>query len=666
MKKYLLCMVLAALAAAAGIYSQNGVPPGAYSPGGAGGGAAATLQATVVSSINNLGITGPLFIGLPTAGSGTTWADLSSAGNNITFGGCGSGSPTWVTPIGLNFVRSSAQCLKAPAALNAANTIIIFSTNVGLVNTSGGQFEAPIIGNGNGTAAGANGIELNGIGFGNASYTPSSFCNSVQEETNAAAVPYGSPVMLSFVNASPDTFYTNENAVGIITNANCTPQSLAGQVYQFGGAAAGSGFALNTYYDGTIYAVAMFSGVATAKQIVAIYKIFSDYLNKSGILVNGQTSSSGNTLILVGDSQTYTPGGLYAFYQPTINGMVNESVMAIPGNWSQAELLNNPYMVAPAIPFKGNGGLCVIHNWLGTVDFVSHAGTAATVWSNLQSILRQESAGACKVIAVDVVSSTGFDATIQAYDTTMRAQWRSTGAAYFSDLASVPALGASGASTSNPCFTDGVHQTQGCMENIDTPLMQNAISSIYGNSDSSSATIYASAATAAVATTAGSETGNTITITMTATPANCQVGNFAHVAGTTPAGYSTSNSISSMGWQILTRSPTQVTFFDDTTGLGVITIQGTLVCPQQQPKDNYAIVNFGVGNFTLMSCQGWTGQTKTIQNINAVASTLVPDGAEGLTGIGATSTTLAANSTAVIQSVLVSASAAGCNLVRLQ
>lgn len=584
----------------------------------------------------------------------------------MTFGSCGGGNPAWVTPIGLTFNRAGTTCIKAQAALNAANTLMIVMTPTGAVNTTGGIYESPLIGNGAGGTVGANGFFLNGLGVGNASVVPQGFCNGATADVMTPTMPYGSPSMLTEVfSTGNDVIYFNDIAPTIpLQLAACSAQSTG--VYQVGGAPAGSGYALPTYFDGTVYALAAFSGKATAAQVAAAYRIILDYLTKTGVSMNGSPTSSGNSLVLKGDSQSQGPGLLYAYYNPTVNSVSNVSVIGFAGNPATAELSNAPYTLAGAIPTKGTGGNCTVHDWYGTVDIVTSGKTAAQTWASINSILRQDAASSCKVIASTVVSSTGFDATIEAYDALLRAQWRSTGAAYLSDLASVPTLGASGASTTNPCFTDGVHQTQGCVKNIDAPLVQNAISAIYGNQDASTATIYGSAAAAAVATTAGSETGNTISVTLASAPANCLVGNFMHIAGTTPAGYSTSTSISSMGWQILTVVGSTYTFYDDTTGLGAITIQGTGVCPQQQPKDVYSIVNFGVGNFTLMSCQGWTGQTKTIQNINAVATTLVPDGAEGITGIGATSSTLAANSTAVIQSVLVSAAAGGCNLVRLQ
>lgn len=78
------------------------------------------------------------------------------------------------------------------------------------------------------------------------------------------------------------------------------------------------------------------------------------------------------------------------------------------------------------------------------------------------------------------------------------------------------------------------------------------------------------------------------------------------------------------------------------------------------------VISFGAGNFTLQSCMGYTGQNIYIRNINAAGSTLVPFASETITGAGATPTTVAANTTAILQSQLVSSAAAGCNWSRIQ
>ena len=95
-------------------------------------------------------------------------------------------------------------------------------------------------------------------------------------------------------------------------------------------------------------------------------------------------------------------------------------------------------------------------------------------------------------------------------------------------------------------------------------------------------------------------------------------------------------------------------------------VQGTGGCPAQQVVDEYPIVNFEVGNYSLQSCIRLTRQNTYIDNINAAATTLLPFAGETITGAGATPTTLAASTTEILQSQLVSSKAAGSNWVRLQ
>lgn len=263
-----------------------------------------------------------------------------------------------------------------------------------------------------------------------------------------------------------------------------------------------------------------------------------------------------------------------------------------------------------------------------------------------------------KCIVVSMISRTALDATKNANNALIRQLWP-TFADAFADIAADVNIGADGANASATYFAgDHIHVQDVGIINDETPWIQRAINRLYGNHDFSTATVYSSAAAAAVATTAGSESTNTVTLTFAATPANCQVGNMIQVAGTTPAGYSGN-------WLIRTRSATQVTYFAATASMGAITVQGTGICAQTQDADQYAVLNF-TGNHSLDSCVGYTGQRLYRRNINAGAVTLVPFGSETITGAGASPTSIPANTTAILESQLVSASAAGCNWVRLQ
>jgi len=286
--------------------------------------------------------------------------------------------------------------------------------------------------------------------------------------------------------------------------------------------------------------------------------------------------------------------------------------------------------------------------------------TGAVFLQEVQYVLARKAVGWKRVLPITILDHFGADACKNSFDTLIRNYPWPDG---YIDAAGDPNIGADGsaANAGNTWWqASGLHPTSYAHYNDLAPIVQARINEEYGNLSLNTATIYASAAAAAVATTAGSEATNTVTITTAATPANCVVGSTVTVVGTTPAGYSGV-------FNILTRSATQITYFD-VSGLGAISVQGTIVCPQQQESDVVEILNFGAGNHTLQTCQKFLGMKVnnggvTIQNINGVASTLVPFGTETITGVGAT---LATGATAFMIPKLVSSAAAGCTWNRVQ
>jgi trimeric autotransporter adhesin len=436
--------------------------------------------------------------------------------------------------------------------------------------------------------------------------------------------------------------------------------------FQICGAASGSGFGQPSYYLGQVYYIAAYNRVLNPAERAAVSTYITNAMTQRGVPpVQQLTSITTDTVTFMGDSMTRgtgsTPTFQHAFsYDVVLNNIPN----VINDGGDALQVTNWAAAGTPAFSqfFQPGATRNAIAMMIGTNDVCAVSTPAATSLANAANMIRNAKATVGqKFILFTIPDCVGglTSAGVEALDNLYRQYWRQMGADALCDVAADPNIGASGANASLTYFLDGVHYTVQSMYNEHGRIAQMCINRLFGNTDFSMATTYSSAAAAAVATTAGSETGNTITVTMAATPANCQAGNTAVVAGTTPAGYSGN-------WFIITRSPTQVTYWTNTTSLGVITIQGTLSCPQQQDADQYMTLNFGAGNFTLESCQGYTGQRIYIQNINAVASTLVPFGSEGITGGGATPTTITALTTAILESELVSAAASGCNWRRVQ
>jgi GDSL-like Lipase/Acylhydrolase family len=587
--------------------------------------------------------------------------DTSGSNNNGT--GTVGTTPTIGSTGGL--VCSGSGASKLPAALNNATTIGLYLTTT---PPSTSQLGSPLFGNGNLTTSNAVGlffgtqadgtydtatnlVGVAGAGGGNTS-TWSSFWGTgpivwTRDTGDHIFLNGGEPALLGARGAS----------VGLQTVG----------FFQLCGTAAGSGWAggTATYMPAanTIWSAYFYSVVLNAAEIQQLnaWLVNTNTARGAPIASKYGSSAAANLLFALGDSITLGTGASTPWpARSTFNSTwtaVNRGISGATAlNWSLFPQYNlSDYFV----PTAGNN-LAVI--WLGTNE-CSNGTTPATAWTYLQSIARTWNNLGGKSIFVTMISRTGQDTCKNNLNALIRGGWANTpGVVGLADVAADTNLGADGDSASASFFNgDGIHPLQNSVDNDETPVIQRAVNRFTGNTNFSSAVTYSSAAAAAVATTAGTESVKTATITFSATPANCQVGNTIVIAGTTPAGYS-----NPLGWTILTRSATQVTFTTTSSGLGNITVQGTGVCPQQQDADEYEILNFGAGNHTLESCVGFTGQNIYIRNINGSASTLVPFASETITGAGATPTTLAANTTAILQSQLISASAAGCNWVRIQ
>jgi len=449
--------------------------------------------------------------------------------------------------------------------------------------------------------------------------------------------------------------------IGVPTASN----GINTSAFQICGGAAGSGLGTQTYLQGQIYYVALYNRVLNPAERASVSNYIISAMAARNVPVNPTiTSISGNTVLFQGDSQTAGLGVNTSY--PAVVALNNIATTNVPNAaLSQSGTVQEFATAGPSLTqayFQPNAQLNLVHYWIGTNDMCGGATAAATMGFLQKAVHDIRSYGGNVIVSTMISRGGGCDTGKNTFNALLRANWRQIGAAALNDIAADPNLGADGASAVTTFFQgDGIHPNQNGVYNNVTPIVQRGINRFFGNTDFSTATVYASAAAAAVATTAGSQSSNTMTFTFAATPANCLVGNTITIAGTTPAGYS-----NPLGWTILTRSATQVTAWNNTTGLGAITVQGTGVCPQQQDADQYSIVNFGAGNYTLESCMGYTGQNIYIRNINAGATTLAPFNTETITGAGATPTTLAANTTAILQSQLVSSAAGGCNWVRLQ
>jgi hypothetical protein len=597
---------------------------------------------------------------LVTQNSGTSLTDYSGNGNAATFPGS-THNPTWAAAGGLAFASSGPQYVPLPAAVLNAKAITVaynFPAYPGLQTFKAllagtvspafalwfPTYDAP-----DGTnpyvASWANGPSNSGIQF--------------------RMSPTGTHVITLNRDASNDVAYFDNVLPGFTGGAGSQGIQTSGTLWLGGGNAPGLSGARGTNgFDGTIYRIIFWTNEQTAGQAALDNSVVTQNLTNQGIAgVPSSYAGPNDLVVLDGDSETTNlcsaSGGCIGSAMPASTTLYDT---AIAGSTTTLDIAAEPTKIYPMAPSLGRALLLF---WIGTNDQAIM--TAAQSFQQANSYLRNANLHGYRTIATTMMSRTGIDV----FKDGLNALYRARGWANANGLADVGGdinIGCDGCSTSLVYFADGVHLTQFADTNIVWPIYNRAVARFYGAQDFSSANVYSSAAAAAVATTAGSESGNTITITFAATPANCQVGNMITLASVTPTGYNTdgfsSTATTGGSYLILTRSSTQITAYASATGLGVITGQGTGVCPAQQDADAYAVLNFGTGNFTLETCDGYTGQNINLKNINGSSSTVVPFGSETIDG--AASVTVAAKATLVLQSILVSSAAGGCSWKQLQ
>lgn len=640
----------------AGLASAQIIPGGGSSSGGGSGPAIVTN-----------GLIGHFQI-LPSE-SPASLVDYSGNGNGA-IGTVGT-SPTIIAGTG------GLQCVGASGAvilngnLNSALTIQIEATAPYSAVTT-----APIMGNGNGAASGGTGILVSPIGV---PATPGAYTLVDAQRissTNGGTVignfaqPRSAIIGLTNIALLMDTLdriFVNgtEEAGTYFSQARSSAGRQTTGQYQLCGSATGTN--ASTYAIGRVYYALFYNRVLTNAEVMqnalAMQQALAQRgvpiaLSTSQVTMNFDTTSSqapDNMWVADGDSisQFGTVPNQYVQNVVLNNGFIRNG-QGLTGITLATMVATADQVIDPFYHPVAPRNLVTV--WGGTNDGCNPSTNA--VLGSLQKYVADRHRIGWKVIPITMMSRNTLDACKNTFDTAIRLTWK-TFADGLIDVASDPNMGADGANASATYFqAGGIHPTQFAVYNDITPMIQRGINRAYGNLDFSSANVYTTPAAAATATTAGSEATNTVTITFGATPANCLAGSTMTLAGITPAGYNGN-------YWIITRSATQVTLFNSTTGLGAISVQGTGVCPQQVDADVYTILNFGAGNFTMESCQGYTGQNLYFQNINGVASTLVPFGSETITGTAAP-TTVAANTTAILQAQLVSSTAAGCNWVRLQ
>jgi hypothetical protein len=439
--------------------------------------------------------------------------------------------------------------------------------------------------------------------------------------------------------------------------------------FQICGAAAGTGFVSQTYATMQIYRLSFYSTVLTPQQVAQWNQAVVAAEAGKGVLVSNGSTSQSPSFVTLGDSQTFGANGTPYSLGMTLSGWnifnqgINSFVVSRDG------VVDWPYQGLPDL--APSGAANIIHIWAGTNDEALALGHTVTLGGIKSICALAHQAGSLCIIG-DMISRTGLDTNKDALNPLIRQYWPSF-ADGLTDMASDAFIGADGAYSSSYFAGDNIHPSSQTSYNDLAQMAMRSAGRITGNRNWNTATLYTTAAAAPVATTAGSESSNTVTITFSATPANCVAGNPIVIAGTTPTGYSNSTTGNPLAWTILTRSSTQVTFYSGTTGLGAITVQGTGVCPQQQYTDTWVRLGGGATSpsFTLDDCTGYTGQTMYFKNENTTSPWVLTPFNTSQTIDGATSLTMPTASSGNypvvgLQCQLISNAAGGTVIKRVQ
>ena len=589
-----------------------------------------------------------------TEGSGTTDVDVSGKSGPLTL----VNAPTWVTGGGVTCTSGSSQYISVPTSITTTAVSVEMYVSVQYSNIGALQQRALIINSGGGGTSNTSGILVD---------TSNAFLGPVNTGApdigafknggfgEAYENSYNGTGLITWVKgSSADAIYLNGQQSSQLVQNSGTLGVDTGNNFQICGAAAGSGYASSTYLTMTVYWIRFFSSALSAPQVTTDYIGMSSIEAGNGFPVSVGGTDQVNYAIDVGDSLTGSPGGSVAYPTLlTLNNSLVTGVRGVSGQQTNTLISNFPVIIPPF--YCSSAQFSLFNYWEGTND-VGGGLTATQTAGNQRKFctLVHQFGGKCSLMTMIARGASAF-AFAESVNPLTRQLVANGYADMVIDIAADTNFAPGNAATGTCFLGDQTHYTTACSYNNVSVMVQAAINSLYGNWNFGTANTYSSAGAAAIATTAGSESTNTMTFTSAGwTAATFVVGTRMVCAGITPSGY---NGV----WQILSNGGTTVTAYNGTTGLGVITGNGTCQGEQLQQADNYAILNSG-GNFLLSSCLDWVGRNVNLWNINGSSGTLVAFNSETFVG----STTVTTNAVAILSSILTSNTAGGCKWVRLQ
>ena len=615
-------------------------------------------------------------------GSGTTIADATGQQSAGTFG---ANVPTWggTNCLGVTDCLSfqTNQTVVMPSALNTARTIqLVMNMQQSVIGASDANV-CPIVGNGT-TAIGicywpTNGAGLRSLG----SWVMVRAFNKLISSSGNNTTENGLFVM-TFVCPSSGTalYYANTAAstqLGVTNMGTCTLPS-DGTWLLGGSGSTGAGVNLGSFYGGIFRALFYNRALTTAEIYSNVAALQAWTKSNDGViptLINKDTTplyleigtsiSNGNLGKPFSQSVTLNSLNGQAFTTNLIGISGLSASQAVTGIGTTS-FDNVPLYHMANTVVHPSASANVIQLELGTNDLCSSGTPANNVNSTFTSV--SSAANALKSQGYTVFISTmlartplaGCDAARDTLNNLFLTHYRefSSGIVNF---ASDPLIGADGAASSSTWYNaDTIHPLAVSEQNFMAHMSQLVINRYLGNKNFAVGNVYTSTASAGIATTAGSESGSTTTITVAAgAPA---AGTCVQIAGVTPAGY---NSPAGHCWQVLTSNgSTSFTYTNSASGLGAITVNGTITWPQDADADTYATLGACVGcTHTLQSCMG---QMEPIYRLitSANAWTITPFASETINGAATfTTPTAAAGNNPIVKltPALNALATSGCN-----
>lgn len=646
--------------------SFSSLTPGTNTNGAMVVGTGSSLSASGTGTINATNTNGAILTaGLlaeyrMTEGTGTTLTDSSGNGNTATFPG-GANNPTWLTSTGgLSFSAASVQYVQLPAAVTAAKTILLV-TNLNVLPATG-TFPAFLATNA------APGLQLtasnfDGGGFAsNDANTPKVFLWNGATGTAGIqyrATPLGTHTIVYLLDLTADSMYFDGVKQVPYVSGQSQGVQTTGNFQLGGGNAVGAGGARNTNAcTCSIYYAAFYSTELTAAQALFDYGQIQQMMASRGVPSPARWDGPADSLVFDGDSTSLQFALLPNLavnngIVPHAEGATGYAVGGDAGFPLQNLIYNQAAVEFPYIPTQGRATLVF---WGGTND-CSLGLTGATTWQNVLAATRNAQTAGMSPFVMSMMSRQSFDTCKNVLDTAMRQQWQKSSLGFI-DVGGDANLGCDGCYLVAKYFPDQVHESIYAGANIVAPMMSRIINRYYGNTSWSTATTYTTSAAAATTVTAAAESANIATYTFGSNP--FPKGAMVTFAGITPAGYNDT-------CQAQTSTATQITCTLSVTGLGVGTVFGTGITSQQVDADMYTILGGSATtpNFTLETCDGYTGQNIYLKNTNTASPwTVTPFGSETIDGAATLTmpTATASYQPAIaLQSTLVSSAAAGCN-----